>query len=203
MYKDSKIAENSNLSQILYNSSMMCLYMICKIAFLSKTNPTNGTDVRFFIRMRLSVSGDFVFNSEALPADVARVGFLSRVSPHVMSQLLSSAELLTARSTLMGEVVRVGATMDVDGVGSREGFAASVANVRPFSGVRSSVVVTSSFVGKTAATNVARVVLDFVVDTSQMSRQVWMGAVLSSAHVTRERTFVSVNPHVPHEPSLR
>lgn len=184
------------------SSRMMCLHVICKITFLSETDGTERTGVGFVVGVSLSVPSDLVFDCETLAADVASVWLLTGVSAQVMRQLLPSAKLLTAGRAVVPKVVRVSATMNVDRVGCGEGFAASVAHIRSLSGVRSSVVVTRSFVGKTAGTDVTRVVLDLVVHTTQVPRQVRMRAVLPPTDVTRERPFVSMYSYVPHKPSL-
>lgn len=97
----------------------------------------------------------------------------------------------------MREFVGVQLAVDVERRFGLEGFAARVADVRPFAGMRTPMVLSCSLGCERTAAQVAREVLQLGVHVLQVPGQAARVTKLFATDVASERPLVLVDPHVP------
>jgi len=167
-----------------------------QVALLAEANAATLARVGLLVGVDAPVSGEVVLHAEALAADVARMILLARVHGQVAQHLLPPAESLRAVRALVRELVRVSPAVDVERCLRLEGFAARVADVRPFASVDTPVILHGGLHREAAPADIARMILHAVVHVLQVIVQAATLTELLAAHVARVRLLARVRARV-------
>lgn len=125
--------------------------MTFEITFLAEADAALLTRIRLLLGVDALVPGQVVLHAETLAAHVASVILLACVHGQMAQHLLPPAEPLGAIGALVRKLVRVGLAVYVEGRLGLERLAASVAHVRTFAGVDTSMVLHGGLHGEAAA----------------------------------------------------
>jgi len=113
--------------------------MFTQTVVVSEPLPTLRADVWAHVEVHVHVLAQTLCDSEKATALCTLVWLIAGMVAHVSSMLLRHHERLVTQLTRERTLARVSTSMGVQIVDTREAFAANVARVRPFTGVRANM----------------------------------------------------------------
>lgn len=150
---------------------MPLLDVFDQVPLLRKFHTTRRTTVRLILGMHVHMPIQVALGPEPFATNVTFMSLLARVREYVSIELSSPSELAGTVWTRIGETIRVHFRMHPKRRGCLEGFATRMAHKRTFAGMRASMIVAYTSLGKSTATQIAQPVPPVLMHIAQMPQK--------------------------------